>query len=99
MQLHSEAIGSPPEKCTTAATTPAAAGMGMPTKYFFPGRPGFEGCGLLVILNRARRLAPAMRNRKLAIAPNCVNLICHSVSNTVGIRLNPQLHASMAGAT
>src|SRR6202021_3141835 len=89
-----ELKGSPLEKWTTAAMTPAPAGIGMPTKYFLPGRPGFEGCGLLVMLNRARRLAPAIRNRKLAIAPNCVSLICHSVSMTVGIRLNPQLHAS-----
>src|SRR5271170_6100297 len=71
MQLHSEEIGSPEEKCTTAAMTPAPAGIGMPTKYFFPGRPGLEGCGFEVMLKRARRLAPAMRNRKLAMAPSC----------------------------
>src|SRR5580698_10108093 len=88
MQLHSEEIGSPPEKCTTAATTPAPAGMGIPTKYFFPGRPGFEGCGLVAMLKRARRLAPAIRNRKAAIAPNWVILMFqfHSVSATGGIR-------------
>src|SRR5579872_5808605 len=49
----------------------------MPTKYFLPGRPGFDGCGLLVILKRASRLAPAIRNRKLAMAPSCVSLMCH----------------------
>src|SRR5579863_10708122 len=84
--VYQDSNGSPPEKCTTAAITPAPAGIGMPTKYFLPGRPGFEGCGLLVILNRARRLAPAIKNKKLAIAPNCVSLTCHSVSSTVGIR-------------
>src|ERR1700691_1563845 len=74
MQLHSEEIGSPSEKCTTAAMTPAPAGMGMPTKYFFPGRPGFEGCGLEVMLKRAKRLAPAIKNKKLAMAPSCTIL-------------------------
>ena len=44
--------------------TPAPAGMGIPTKYFFPGRPGFEGWGLVVILKRARRLAPAIKKQK-----------------------------------
>src|SRR5580658_7399035 len=88
MQLHKEEIGSPPEKCTTAAITPAPAGIGMPTKYFFPGRPGFEGCGLLVMLKRARRLAPAIRNKNAAIAPNWVSLMfhSHSLSVTGGIR-------------
>ena len=42
---HQTASGSPLAKWTMAATTPAAAGMGIPTKYFLPGRPGFEGCG------------------------------------------------------
>ena len=72
--VHHDAIGSPREKCTTAAITPAPAGIGIPTKYFLPGRPGLEGCGLLLMLKRARRLAPAIRNRKLAIAPNCSSL-------------------------
>ena len=31
-----------PLKCTTAAITPAPAGIGMPTKYFRPGRPGLR---------------------------------------------------------
>src|SRR5579884_957984 len=75
--------GSPFEKWTTAATTPAPAGIGMPTKYFFPGRPGFEGWGLVEILKRARRLAPAIRNRKLAIAPSLgsnVAISCREIS-------------------
>ena len=42
---HQVSTGSPFEKCTTEARTPAAAGIGMPTKYFLPGRPGFEGSG------------------------------------------------------
>src|SRR5258708_28955248 len=84
--VYQDVIGSPAAKCTTAAITPAPAGIGMPTKYFFPGRPGLEGCGFEVMLNRARRLAPAIRNKKLAIAPNCVSLIFHSVSATGGIK-------------
>src|ERR1700739_984545 len=88
--VHQEAIGSPSEKCTTAAITPAPAGIGIPTKYFFPGRPGLEGCGLVVMLKRARRLAPAIRNRKLAIAPSWVSLMLQSwfqsVSATGGIK-------------
>src|SRR3954451_7832013 len=96
--VHQEAIGSPREKCTTAAITPAPAGMGIPTKYFLPGRPGFEGCGLLLMLKRASRLAPAIRNRKLAIAPNCSNLV-YSSPRLGGSWRNPQVHASNAGAT
>src|SRR3954470_3566871 len=37
---HQIRIGSPFEKCTTEAITPAPAGVGMPTKYFCPGLPG-----------------------------------------------------------
>src|ERR1700680_1744572 len=88
--VYHDSRGSPAVKCTTAAITPAPAGMGMPTKYFFPGRQGFEGCGLVVMLKRARRLAPGIRKRKLAMAPSCVSLICQlwdqSVSRTGGIR-------------
>src|ERR1700689_3382661 len=88
MEVHKAATGSPAEKWTTAAITPAPAGIGMPTKYFFPGRPGFDGCGFVVMLKRARRLAPAIRNRKAAIAPNWVSLMfhSHSVSATGGMR-------------
>src|SRR6202451_2991783 len=86
MQLHNEEIGSPPEKCTTAAITPAPAGMGMPTKYFFPGRPGLEGCAFVVMLHLGSRLAAAVRKRKLASSPSWVNLMFHSVSATGGIR-------------
>src|SRR3984957_19880818 len=96
--VHQEAIGSPSEKCTTAAITPAPAGIGIPTKYFFPGRPGFEGCGLLVMLKRARRLAPAIRKRKLAMAPNCSSLLYNS-PRLVGNWRNPHVQASSAGAT
>ena len=96
--VHQEVMGSPSEKCTTAAMTPAPAGIGMPTKYFFPGRPGFEGCGLLVMLKRAKRLAPAIRNRKLAMAPNCKSLLYNS-PKFVGSCRNPHIHASNAGAT
>ncbi len=53
------------------ARSPAAAGMGMPTKYFRPGRPGFRGSGSCEILNRARREAPLNRNRKHVNAPAC----------------------------
>src|SRR5579862_4356052 len=98
MQLHKELIGSPAEKCTTAAITPAPAGIGIPTKYFLPGRPGFEGCGLLVMLKRARRLAPAIRNKKLAMAPNCSSLL-YSSPRLVGSCRNPHVQASRAGAT
>src|SRR3979490_3321627 len=96
--VHHDAMGSPREKCTTAAITPAPAGIGIPTKYFLPGRPGLEGCGLLVMLKRARRLAPAIKNRKLAIAPNCSSL-AYSSPRFVGNCRNPHVHASSAGAT
>src|SRR5580765_6130159 len=96
--VYGEIRGSPPKKCTTAAITPAPAGIGIPTKYFLPGRPGFEGCGLLEILKRARRLAPAIRNRKLAIAPNCTSLVDRS-PRLVGNCRNPHVQASRAGAT
>src|SRR6476619_5403357 len=94
--VHHDAIGSPREKCTTAAITPAPAGIGIPTKYFLPGRPGLEGCGLLEILKRARRLAPAIRNRKLAIAPNCSSLLFSSPRFAGNCR-NPQVQARSAG--
>src|SRR6185312_496550 len=98
--IDQEKIGSPAEKCTTAATTPAPAGIGMPTKYFFPGRPGFEGCGFIAMLKRASRLAPAIKNRKLAIAPNCTSLLTTSVEvNKVESRRKPHIQASRAGAT
>src|ERR1700692_3077564 len=88
--VYQDSRGSPAVKCTTATIAPAPAGMGMPTKYFLPGRPGFEGCGLVVMLKRARRLAPAIRKRKLAMAPHCVRLLYQlcvlSMSTTGGIR-------------
>src|SRR5438477_6520916 len=96
--VYDDSNGSPAVKWTTAAITPAAAGIGMPTKYFFPGRPGFEGCGLLVILNRARRLAPATRNRKLAVEPRWVSLVTISGEKSAEICWNPHPHASSAGA-
>src|SRR5437868_14486389 len=99
MATHDWLTGSPAEKWTTAAITPAPAGIGMPTKYFFPGRPGFDGCGLAVMLKRASRLVPAMRNRKLAMAPNCPSLLNSWGANTAGNWRKPQLHANMAGAT
>src|SRR5205814_6052715 len=69
--VHQVVTGSPPAKWTTAAITPAPPGIGMPTKYFFPGLPGFDGCGFFSMLNRASRLAPAVRKIKLAINPSC----------------------------
>src|SRR5437763_14500283 len=80
--VYQEWLGSPSWKCTTAAITPAPAGIGIPTKYFFPGRPGFDGCGLEVILKRPRRLALATRTIKQQMPPNCVILICHPGSRT-----------------
>src|SRR5437660_10399964 len=94
--VHHEEMGWPSEKWTIAAMTPAPAGIGIPTKYFLPGRPGFEGCGFTVILKRANRLAPAIKNRKLATAPSCVSLIFHSVRETGGIKWNPQVQANIA---
>src|SRR5256885_2293091 len=73
MESHHQVTGCPRVKCTTAATTPAPPGIGMPTKYLLPGLPGFEGCGFLVILKRAKRLAPAVRKIKLAIMPSCTS--------------------------
>src|SRR5207253_4737059 len=97
-EVHHDVIGSPSQRWTPAAITPAPAGIGMPTKYFLPGRPGFEGWGLLVILKRASRLAPAIRNRKLAIAPNCNSLLYNSPKLEGNCR-NPHIQASSAGAT
>src|SRR5712692_8828555 len=99
MAIHQDGIGSPLEECTTAAMTPAPAGIGMPTKYFLPGRPGFDGCGLVVMLKRARRLAPAIRKRKLAMAPNCTSLLSTSVDGKTDSWRNPHIQASIAGAT
>src|SRR5216684_2707086 len=83
--VYQERIGSPSWKCTIAAITPAPAGIGIPTKYFLPGRPGLDGCGLEVMLKRARRLAPATKNRKHAMPPSCVSLMCQAVSTTGGM--------------
>src|SRR5271167_658853 len=95
MQLHNEETGSPREKCTTAAITPAPAGIGIPTKYFFPGRPGFDGCGFDAMLKRARRLAPAIRKRKLETAPNWIILPVNSVDErNIGNCRNPHIQAS-----
>src|SRR5207237_9565439 len=79
MESHHQVTGWPRVKCTTAATTPAPPGMGMPTKYFLPGGPGFEGCEFLVMLKRARRLAPAVRTLKLAIMPSCTSFTRRSL--------------------
>ena len=43
--------------------------VGMPTKYFRSGRPGFLGCASCEMLNRASRDTPPMRNRKQMKAP------------------------------
>src|SRR5438270_10942277 len=77
-RLH-QVAGWPRVKWTTAATTPAAPGMGMPRKYLLPGRPGLEGCGFLVMLKRARRLAPAVRKIKLAMMPSCTSFTRRSL--------------------
>src|SRR6266545_3908401 len=87
--VHGEKIGRPAEKWTIAAITPAPAGIGRPTKYFFPGRPGFEGCGFLVMLNRANRLAPAIRKAKQKIDPSWTILVRISGSIVSGNSLKP----------
>src|SRR5438309_10583216 len=97
-EVHHDVIGSPSQRWTPAAITPAPAGIGMPTKYFLPGRPGFEGCGFLVMLKRANRLAPAIRKRKLATAPSCSNFVRLSPCSCGHCRL-AHIQASMAGAT
>ena len=51
--------------------SPAAAGIGMPTKYLRSGRPGLRGCASWLMLKRARREAPPIRNRKQMKAPAC----------------------------
>src|SRR6266568_5739454 len=61
--IHQLESGAPSQKWMTAARQPAPAGIGIPTKYFRPGRPGFIGCGLSWMLNRASLAAPATRNR------------------------------------
>src|SRR5580698_6502207 len=53
--IHHVGTGIPLKKCTVAASNPAAAGIGMPTKYFRPGSPGLRGCGSCEMLNRASR--------------------------------------------
>src|SRR5678816_3360843 len=73
-ESHHTVMGAPEAKCTVAAMQPAPPGIGIPTKYFFPGRPGFDGWGFSEILKRASREAPAARNRKQTIAPNCSRL-------------------------
>src|ERR1700730_1673710 len=94
--VYQESSGTPPWQGTTAAITPAPAGMGIPTKYFFPGLPGFDGCGFVVMLKRARRLAPAIKNKNAAIAPSCVSLMLQSANGTggIGIRWKPQVQAN-----
>src|ERR1700689_2357816 len=98
--MYEDTSGSPAVKCTTAAITPAPAGIGIPTKYFFPGRPGLDGCGFAVILNLARRLTPATRNKKLAMAPTCAILLTNSgEARIAGSSRKPHIQASNAGAT
>src|SRR2546427_12563566 len=92
--VHHEIIGTPSVKCTTAAITPAAAGIGRPTKNFFPGRPGLEGGGLGVMLKRANRPAPAMRKAKQKIEPNWVIFVRITGSIVLGSRLQPPIQAS-----
>ena len=67
--IHGFVIGEPFSKWMTDARTPAPAGIGMPTKYFLPGRPGFRGCGLTLMLNRASLLAPQIRKMKHTKTP------------------------------
>src|SRR6202021_3442307 len=94
-----ELKGSPLEKWPTAAMTPAPAGIGMPTKYFLPGRPGFDGCGFFAMLKRAKRLAPAIRNAKLAMDPRSFILRRRSGEIESGNKWKPHIQASSAGAT
>src|SRR5581483_12338589 len=97
--IHQLKSGAPLVKWTVAAITPAPAGMGIPTKYFRPGRPGLEGCGLFWMLKRARRLAPAMRKAKLATAPNCTTRESASVPASEPRVRNPHIQARSEGAT
>src|SRR5260370_24882657 len=90
--------GSPPVKCTTAAITPAPAGIGIPTKYFLPGRPGLEGWALWGILKRANRLAPAIKNKKLAMAPSWISLVRLSELDHAVSCWKPHIHATIARA-
>src|SRR5216684_1948112 len=98
---HQKLIGSPPLRCTVAAITPAPAGIGMPTKYFLPGRPGFDGLGLCWILKRASRLAPATRKTKDAISPNCNTRAGNADAprSANQSQRNPHTKARTAGAT
>ena len=76
---HQPDDGDPPgldsdSRCRSApmaASRPAAAGIGMPTKYLRPGRPGLRGCASWLMLKRASRETPPMRNRKQMKAPAC----------------------------
>ena len=79
---------------------PAPAGMGIPTKYLRPARPGFLGSGFLLILKRANRAAPLIRNRKQTIPPKWINRSSNrSLADSEMKRENPQRYASRAGAT
>ena len=60
--VYADASGSPAVKCTTAAMTPAPAGIGMPTKYFFPGRPGIRR--LRIAADVEARQAAGSRDQK-----------------------------------
>src|SRR5437016_12598037 len=106
--VHHCVTGSPPAKCTTAAITAAPPGMGIPTKYFFPGLPGFEGCGFFAMLNRVSRLAPAVRNMKRATNPNWpiylagswLSLLTQCYGSTRlddGKQRQPHVHATVGG--
>src|ERR1035438_3707090 len=71
MATHHAGTGMPQNRWTVEARKPAAAGMGMPTKYFRPGRPGLRGCASWLMLKRASRETPPMRNKKQMNAPAC----------------------------
>src|ERR1700704_6067420 len=76
---------------TKAAITPAAAGVGRPTKFFEP--PGAMPC----TLKRARRQAQQIRKARQQIQPNW--LICSTERVSWPGRLRtPQAYAIRAGA-
>src|ERR1700719_1996980 len=78
--------------CTVAAIIPAAAGVGMPTKYFDP--PGAIPC----TLKRARRHAQHTTNARQNHQPNCAICWAPGAVSRFGRCRTPHEYASKAGA-
>ena len=91
-------MGRPMKQWTTAATMPAAAGMGIPTKYLRPGLPGFwDGVDADV---EAGQAAGSAEEEKEADEGADTARRCSAVGMMAqGKERNPQAKARMLGAT